>query len=135
MRRLDVYEWGEWAVTGAGYQSDSIEEDLMLRQEFGPGSGDFGNDSTKMAIAISQRFSDVIGGNITHFAINNDGIHTIAYQLSRQKIGSNEAEVVYRTALRDGKLYGSLPGTNMLVHLESLDETADTDDSSGSLWL
>lgn len=98
------YIWGEWAVSGA-VEDKNVPEELMLNLDFNRSGGTFEKDNYNLAIAITSNFSQSIGGCVTSFLINPQGIFTITQSMMRRRLGSGNVEVLYETRLINGKIH------------------------------
>lgn len=101
---FEDYAWGDWAVSGAVVPKE-IPEELMLNLDFSMAGGSFEKDNYNLSIAITSNFSKYIGGCVTSFLINPEGIFTITQSFMRRRVDSQQTEILYEVALINGRIH------------------------------
>lgn len=101
---FDDFEWGDTAVFGSEFSSDTLPKTFFGDLDLNMKADDEMKCLTPFLGTIRDRFGDTIGGSITNLVIKNASIFSINGEVQRMKYPDIKTkEVLYHTKIIDGK--------------------------------
>lgn len=114
------FNYGEWAVSGVVVHKE-IPEELMIDLDFNLKKGKLDEDTLNIAVTIVDKFSENVGGCVSIFMVNHEGIFLTTQTLTKRAKGSKTIERVYGTTVSNGK-YFKVTKNGLLIEFKKLTE-------------